>query len=153
MDIETIIKYLNAFILISITILGTYIAYQQWITNERKRKQDLFELRRKYIYSKSLELLHNIPNVAKSILNDNLSEDSIFIKYAKYHNEYGFLLKTKDSQCLENFYKEAIKVICKIVSDSIDNYDKNIKEYEEKTKVLLKDDLNKIMEKYLRIEN
>lgn len=152
MDIETIIKYLNALIPISITLLGTYIAYQQWLTNERKRKQDLFELRRKYIYSKSLELLHGVPSIAKSIINDNLSEDSIFIKYAKYYNEYSFLLKNKDSQCLENFYREVIKAICKIASGGIDNYDSNVKEYEEKNKDLLKTNLNKIVERYLRIE-
>ncbi len=152
MNIETIIKYLNALIPISITILGTYIAYQQWITNERKRKQELFELRRKYIYSKSLELLHSAPSIAKSIINDNLTEESIFVKYAKYYAEYNFLLKTKDSQNLEKFYMDTTIAISNIASGGMDNYDKNVKDYEEKTKDLLKANLNKIVEKYLRIE-
>ena len=80
MDIETIIKYLNALIPISITLLGTYIAYQQWQTNERKRKQDLFELRRKYIYAKAMELIHGVPRIAEKMLKDESNYDSIFIQ-------------------------------------------------------------------------
>lgn len=152
MDMETIIKYLNALIPISITILGTYIAYQQWLTNERKRKQDLFELRREHIYSKSLELIYSIPSVAKAILKDNLSEKSILVRYIKTYKEYSFLLKVKDYEKLEKFYKDSIKVISDIASDGVENYDKNIKNYEDNIKDLLEKDLNNIVEKYLRIE-
>lgn len=152
MDIETIIKYLNALIPISITILGTYIAYQQWLTNERKRKQDLFELRREHIYSKSLELIHSVPSIAKDILKDNLSEKSILIRYIKTYKEYSFLIGAKDCEKLENFYKNSIKAISDIASCGIENYDKNVKNYEDNIKDLLEKDLNNIVEKYLRIE-
>ena len=152
MNIETIIKFLNALIPISITILGTYIAYQQWITNERKRKQDLFDLRREHIYSKSLELIHSVPSTAKAILKDNLSEKSILVRYIKTYKEYSFLLKAKDCEKLENFYKNSIKAISDIASDGIENYDKNVKNYEDNIKDLLEKDLNNIVEKYLRIE-
>lgn len=152
MDMETIIKYLNALIPISITILGTYIAYQQWLTNERKRKQDLFELRREHIYSKSLELIHGVPSTAKAILKGKLSEKNILVRYIKTYKEYSFLLKVKDCEKLEKFYKNSIKAISDIASDGIENYDKNVKNYEDNIKDLLEKDLNNIVEKYLRIE-
>ncbi len=152
MDIETIIKYLNALIPISITLLGTYIAYQQWQTNERKRKQDLFELRRKYIYAKAMELIHGVPRIAEKMLKDESNYDSIFIQCARYFTEYNFLLKPNDAKKLDNFFKDVIKIVCNISNDGIENFDKNIKTYESRTKEDLKNNLNNILEKYLRIE-
>ncbi len=153
MDIETIIKILNALIPISITILGTYIAYQQWLTNERKRKQDLFELRRRYIYSNSMELLYSLPGIAKGALNNKLSNDSLLFKYSRYYREYGYLLKPEDSEKILQFYAEIMKALFKIIQGGLENYEKNVKDYELNTQELLRNNLNEIAEKYLRIEN
>lgn len=42
---EYLIKAIGAFLPFLIAIFMAYVAYQQWQTNERKRKQDLFDKR------------------------------------------------------------------------------------------------------------
>lgn len=153
MNIETIIKFLNALIPISITILGTYIAYQQWLTNERKRKQDLFELRRKYIYSKTLNLIHNVPSIAKDILNAKLDSSSPIISYTRYYAEYNFLISVDDSQKLEILYYDIMRAINHFSEQGLENFADSVKAYEQNTKDELKQKLNDLLEKYLRIEN
>lgn len=58
---EYLIKALASFLPLLITLFMAYIAYQQWQTNERKRRQDLFEKRfdlYKRIQKKLNELIH-----------------------------------------------------------------------------------------------
>lgn len=92
-----------------IAILGVYIAYQQWITSERKRKQDLYEMRRKYLYSKCLEMIYKVPKIAKKIINEKLREKDIIIEFARNRLEYRFLISEKDDINLEKFYIDILK--------------------------------------------
>lgn len=136
-----------------IAILGVYIAYQQWITNERKRKQDLYEMRRKYLYSKCLEMIYKVPKIAKKIINGKLSEKDIIIEFARNRSEYRFLISKEDDTKLENFYIDILKEINKIASNQNDDLEFCINQYEIVNCDLLKKQLNLIFDNYLRIEN
>ncbi len=61
MIIDKIIDISKALLTPMIGLLGIYIAYQQWQTNERKRKQDLFE-RRWTFYTELKLLFENLMN-------------------------------------------------------------------------------------------
>ena len=99
MELNTLINYSNSLVAPSLAIFGAFIAYQQWNTNERKRKQDLFELRQKHLYSKLLQLIKTVPSIAEDILNkENYNKFDILTNYSKSRLEYGFLLSKKDSR-------------------------------------------------------
>ena len=153
MDINSYIDISKSLLTPIIAILGVYIAYQQWITNERIRKQELYELRRNYLYSKCLEMIYNVPRIAKEISKDKLNEKNIIFKFAKCRAEYKFLITEEDDTKLENLFIEILKEINKIASAKTENIDFHIQQYETNNSDSLKKQLNSIFTKYLRIEN
>lgn len=90
---EYLIKAIAAFLPFLIAIFMAYIAYQQWQTNERVRKKDLFEKRFKYY----LEMR----NIFESILSQDTelaasSLEDIYINDAR--GDLALFLFGKDMQ-------------------------------------------------------
>lgn len=95
MDInnKSAIDILSALLTPTIALLTAFIAYQQWQTNERKRKQDLFELRYENIYKNAIIFLDAVENPITTI--DELQNR--FNKMTQILLKYGFLIKQNDN--------------------------------------------------------
>ncbi len=81
----------------AIAIFGGYIAYQQWKTSEKSRKQNLFDMRYEYIFKPILNICNKTIN---SIQDDKLTniEELNELHCTKLSNigKYSFLLKEGD---------------------------------------------------------
>lgn len=96
MDLKDIINILSALLTPTIAILGLYIAYQQWKSNESKRRQELFDLRYENLFVKINELI-NLNNSLKEKTSNNIYEfDDEIATYRKHLEKYKFLIKEKD---------------------------------------------------------
>ena len=154
MELDSFINYSNALVAPSLAIFGAFIAYQQWITNERKRKQDLFEMRQKYLYSEILKFVKTLPSIAKDIIEkENYDKFDSLTLYAKSRLEYGFLLSSKDCEKLTKLYANIFIEVSKIVNEGKENLEQNIKNYNEKIMKQFEEEIHDIFEKYMRIEN
>jgi|GEM_PF-2914530 hypothetical protein len=154
MELNTLINYSNSLVAPSLAIFGAFIAYQQWNTNERKRKQDLFELRQKHLYSKLLQLIKTVPSIAEDILNkENYNKFDILTNYSKSRLEYGFLLSKKDSENITKLHAQIFIIVSKFVTEGPEQLKENIDKYHSEIMQKFEDDLYDIFEKYMRIEN
>lgn len=94
---QSLINIFSALLTPTIAIIGGYIAYQQWLTNEKMRKQNLYDIRYDYIFKPILEICN------KTI--DSIQEDKLcnINELNALHNtklsnigKYCFLLKEDD---------------------------------------------------------
>ena len=72
---EYLIKAIGAFLPFLIAIFMAYIAYQQWQTNERKRRQDLYDKRYEF-YEAILNKINEIEKT-KFLNNADISSTSL----------------------------------------------------------------------------
>jgi len=154
MELNALIDYSNALVAPSLAIFGAFIAYQQWKTSERKRKQDLFELRQKHLYSKLLQLIKTVPSIAKDILSkENYGKFDTLTNYSKSRLEYGFLLSKKDSENITKLHAQIFIIVSKFVTEGHEKLKENIDKYHSEIMQKFEDELYDIFEKYMRIEN
>jgi len=136
---DTFLPFLIAFFM-------AYVAYQQWQTNERKRKFDLYN-RRYDLFNSVYKMLKNIDN-SKS----NESNDVITQEISENLGKYQFLIKPQDYKLIMEtcniIVRDQIKQQQKQGKEFADNYSEFLKKKEENLKKI-----GDIMEFYLRIEN
>lgn len=96
---EYLIKALSVFLPLLITLFMAYIAYQQWQTNERKRKQDLFD-KRLDLYKRIREKLNEL--IFLCCTSNKQKEDYYF------RGEFFYKENIPDSY-KEEFYKQMHK--------------------------------------------
>ena len=141
---NTLIDVLSASLTPIIAILGSYIAYQQWKTNEKSRKQSLYDYRYEKIFKPVLDICNKIMDSIKDGKIENIEEINE-LQNTKLINieKYSFLLKEDDF----------VEILCSY--DSIKQFVKDIKiTPEDKSFMFVK--LNRIYDirrKYLSIED
>lgn len=91
------INILSALLTPTITIVGGYIAYQQWKTNEKARKLNLFEKRYDKIFEPILEVCNKTINSIKDNKICNIEElNELHNTKLSNIEKYSFLLKEND---------------------------------------------------------
>lgn len=141
---NTLIDILSASLTPIIAILGSYIAYQQWKTNEKSRKQSLYDYRYEKIFKPVLDICNKIMDSIKDGKIENIEEINE-LQNTKLINieKYSFLLKEDDF----------VEILCSY--DGIKQFVKDIKiTPEDKSFMFVK--LNRIYDikrKYLSIED
>src|SRR5574344_627565 len=104
---EYLIKAVGAFLPFLIAIFMAYIAYQQWQTDERKRKQELYNLRYDNLF---LLVLNNADryNRYKQYKTNELDwagKKKLDEEFSKNLHKYKFLIKRNDFIKLMNLHE------------------------------------------------
>ena len=139
-----------------IAIVTTFIAWQQWITNERKRKQDLFDKRYDNLF---LPILKNAENYDyyKNNETTNIDYQVIKEKNEKLHyqlHKYKFLIKQKDFKKIMELHGK----LCKCLQEETKYQTGNVKDDKTTAKTIYEDlasiydKIESIITKYLLIE-
>ena len=115
----------NGLGLVAITVL---IAYMQWQTNERGRKQNLYNLRIQF-YEEIKKLYLSLDNKAHTIGINYIEEDDIFPYTAKAEWLFG---------------EDMVEALNKLVGKELD--------YADQTFCCLPYDVEKIFTRYMKIE-
>lgn len=146
-NIKSAINILSALLTPTIALLTAFIAYQQWQTNERKRKQDLFELRYENIYK-------NVKIFLDAVEIPITTNDDFVIKYQKMTQnlfKYRFLIKQNDfnrlNSLIYDFFVRCVefeKFNAKVKIQEQSNH------FEELEKI--RHEINMLMFNYLQIE-
>lgn len=149
------IDILSALLAPAVATLTILIAYLQWRTNERKRKQDLFEMRYDNLYFPIYTCIKNIQEM--KCIDVSLEEkgkriqdeiQKFWIKFCKYK----FLITNEDSEKLSQHHN--------YILDIIQKYDYQNKNSEVNAEEILSIialiyhlmQMEEILTKYLRIE-
>ena len=106
---------------ILLAILGVYIARQQWQTNERTRKQDLFEKRYDNLYLPILKCSENILRIKDKKGTKDKKKQQIEAEIAEFwkqYNKYRFLISEKDNEKLNHHYEFILEIIQKNYVDA-----------------------------------
>ena len=90
-----------------VAILTVYIAYQQWHTSEKQRKQDLFEKRYENLYIPMLDCLKKIENINKKKIAETKKREYVQKEidfFWERYGKYSFLISEEDDKKLTNCY-------------------------------------------------
>lgn len=142
------IDCLSALLTPVISILGAYIAYQQWNTSEKQRKQNLFEKRYDNLYKPLISCLDNIEVINSKKITNTEKELLIQKEIEKFWNEYSkysFLISEEDNEKLKVCYSE-------LLAASKQNISKDDKTIIMPFLLYQLVTIKNIFEKYLRIE-
>ena len=120
-EYEYLIKAVGALLPFIITVFMAYIAYQQWQTNERQRKQELFEMRHKHLIEPIKQILSELHK--NKIYDLNLPLESFINDFYKYR----FLISEYDAHELNCKFKIMLKNYNLYVQNKI-KFDKYIQE-------------------------
>lgn len=154
-NLKSWIDILSALLTPMIAILTGLIAYLQWKTNERKRKQDLFDMRYDNLYFPIFTCIQNITQIKEVELSDEEKakkiEDEIQ-KFWQHYCKYKFLISNEDSEKLSKHYN--------LILDILQKYDYKNMKMEEDTEGTLSVialmyhivQMESILTKYLRVE-
>ena len=94
---NTLIDILSASLTPIIAILGSYIAYQQWKTNEKSRRQSLYDYRYEKIFKPVLDICNKTINSIKDGKIENIAElNELHNTKLTNIEKYSFLLKEND---------------------------------------------------------
>lgn len=131
-----------------VAIFAGIIAYQQWQTQEKQRKQDLFEKRYDNLYKKTIDIHYKMMNLNLKDIKDKSKFLKLTIEHVENIEKYGFLLNENDTNKLLKITKNwraHIKDFSE--SDNLDlDYYKNNQEY-------CLNDIKLLLNSYLRIED
>lgn len=95
-----------------------YIAFQQWITAEKQRKQELFELRYEKLYKMPFELLNKIPEK----MDDEESKDEI-IQLMDEYRKYKSYIPIEKYQRLKRKYNKSEHFVMEFLEQKITKED------------------------------
>lgn len=95
--IRSLVNVFSAILTPTIAIAVGYIAYQQWLTNEKTRKQNLYDARYDYVFKPILEICNRTIDSIKEDKICNIDELNT-LHNTKLSNieKYEFLLKEDD---------------------------------------------------------
>lgn len=132
-----------------VAILGCFIAYRQWKTSEKQRKQDLFDKRYDNLFKPILDSIQKINNINKSKLSNNIKLkkiEEVIQQFGYQYFKYRFLISQQDDEKLSKEYESITEAI------------KNTKEKDVEDVILFVlifkhyAEIEKILSNYLRIE-
>lgn len=133
------VDYMSALLTPVIAIFGCFIAYRQWRTSEKERKQYLFDKRYDNLYVPILKCIENIAKIHSSETDANLKREKIreeIQNFRSQYNKYRFLVSAKDDEILIEQYN----CILDLIKEPADN--------DQKTK-----SIDKIIIPFLQIYN
>jgi hypothetical protein len=96
------IKTLSALLVPTIALLGTYIAWQQYVTNRRQYRLALFE-KRLAVFDATARFLSGIVQTANVQLDDA-------IKFLQETREHEFLFGPEVAACIDAIYTKAVEL-------------------------------------------
>lgn len=115
-SISSLIDIFSALLTPMIAILTGMIAYLQWKTNERKRKQDLFEMRYDNLYLPIYTCTKHIQEIKETKLSleekgAKIQDETqkFWFKFCKYK----FLITNEDSERLSQHYNYILEIFQK----------------------------------------
>lgn len=146
---------INQILTILISFFAVYIPYQQWQTNERKRRQDLFKMRYDNLYKHIFDMLNDFDYYMVSIKSGSFDHGEFIdkeIKNAEKFNKYSFLIKSKDfeglSKAFDNIKAHTANFDRMPFGEKAESSGKYFKIQRE-----LRTQICSILEPYLRIES
>ena len=144
---EYLIKAIGAFLPFLIALFMAYIAYQQWQTNETKRRQDLYDKRLEFYWA----MLNKIDEIEKAKFTN---KEDISKEEAKLNiliEKYEFLVSKRDSEELTNLilWARGVKLKSKYKKSKYPHFSVELNEYKQ---LEIENRITEIFEKYLRIE-
>lgn len=143
------VDILSALLTPTIAIFAGVIAYQQWQTQEKQRKQDLFEKRYDNLYKKTIDIHYEMMNMDLSKIDDKSKFVKLTLEHLENIEKYEFLLKENDVNELQKVtkqWRDHIKEYSK------ENSEIDIKTYETSNFECV-NKIRNILSPYLRIEN
>lgn len=153
--IQNWIDILSAFLTPLIAILTGLIAYLQWKTNERKRKQDLFNMRYDNLYFPIFTCSVNITKIKEekiSIEEKGKKIQNEIQRFWQQYCKYKFLISNEDSEKLSQHYNYMLEIIQKYDYQKM-NSENNAEEILSILALLYHImQMEEILAKYLRIE-
>lgn len=139
-----------------IAIVTTFIAWQQWVTNERTRKQNLFEKRYDNLYYPIYVCIENISKIKEEKISDTKKNEKYEIEiqnFWKQYNKYKFLISKEVDEQLTKHYNCILDIIKKYKNQ----YNSQTEETEATISILALlyhfAKMEDILSKYLRIED
>lgn len=154
---KDLVNIFSALLTPTIAIFMAIIALQQWQTAEKKRKQDLFELRYDNLF---LPILNNSDryNMYEKEKFENLDWDKkseLDKQFSKQLHKYKFLIKKSDFDSLMTLHNNLCSVLIRenlTYNDENDSKrnDKLTAIFQELEKIL--EEMDEIIGKYLRVE-
>lgn len=144
---EYLIKAIGAFLPFLIAIFMAYIAYQQWQTNERKRRQDLYDKR----YEFYEVILNKINEIEKTKFLNNADISPEEYKLNELIDKYEFLISKTDQDLVTELliWTRGMQIKYPFKKKKLPYF--GIK-YNEYKRVYIEYEIKQIFEKYLRIE-
>ncbi len=131
-----------------VAIFAGIIAYQQWQTQEKQRKQDLFEKRYDNLYKKTIDIHYKMMNLNLKDRKDKSEFLKLTIEHVENIEKYGFLLNETDANKLLKITQNWRAHIKKFS----DSNSLNLKPYKNNQESCL-NDIKLLLNSYLRIEN
>lgn len=140
----------------TVAILAVYIALQQWQTQEKQRKQDLYEKRYDNLYYPIILCTEKISKIKEKNISEveknNILEKEIQQFWLQYH-KYKFLISNQDDEKLTNCYNYIIEILKKYNTNP-NNKNKSQEDISFVLTLLCHlATMESTLAKYLRIEN
>lgn len=155
-NLKAFIDILSGLLAPLVAAATVYIAYQQWQTNERKRKQDLFNIRYNNLFKPILENADNY-DYYKNNCPTTIDKTKIELsnnKLKQQLHKYKFLMKKQDFYALMNLHKKLCDTLInemQYLSGDSQNNKIEVKTLYEKLKSIY-EQIEDILSKYLYIE-
>lgn len=145
---EYLIKAVGAFLPFLIAIFMAYIAYQQWQTNERKRKHDLYEMRYEHIFNRIFQTINILENDADKYNEEEQKEINEILKDLE---KYKFLIKKEDIKILYINFNDIVDLNSEYRKSHDIEQAKKIFDFVEKKKQC-QENIRNLMNSYLLVE-
>ena len=150
-NIKEIISILSALLTPTIAVLGAYIAWCQWTTNEQKRKQDLYQMRMEHLFLPLQNWVKTVYDLRNGYLDYKQSPsllkaalDNFKVNFMKYR----FLLAEDDAEEIQLYFSKLTKFCSRFLFDfktlEPDEFDRNI--------LYLGGFIQEILSKYINFE-
>lgn len=131
-----------------VAIFAGIIAYQQWQTQEKQRKQDLFEKRYDNLYKKTTDIHYKMMNLNLEDRKDKSEFLKLTIEHIENIEKYGFLLNEIDAKKLLKITKNWRTHI----KNFLDSVNLDLDRYRDNQEACL-NDIKLLLNSYLRIED
>jgi len=123
MNVELIVKVFSALLTPSIAMIASYIAYQQWKTNQQRVKLGLFDKRFR-IYEEVKKMISFV--ISKSH-EENSREDPFFSNFVQSTSDADFLFKPEIREYIDEVHKRGINLCRLQVKSEGENQEERIK--------------------------
>lgn len=132
-----------------VAILGCFIAYRQWKTSEKQRKQDLFDKRYENLFNPILNCIKEINSINGSKISNKTKLkkiETVTQKFGEQYFKYRFLISQQDDEKLNKEYQSIVDMIKNAEHEDIEDVVLFLLVFKHFNEI------EKTLSKYLRIE-